>query len=55
MSLAIENSPHAPSGAERNVEAAQPVREAIAIGVAALAATRVHVRGTSLAISLRAP
>jgi len=38
MSLAIENSPHAPSGAERNVEAAQPVREAIAIGVAALAA-----------------
>jgi prepilin peptidase CpaA len=38
MSLAIETSPHAPSSAPRLADAAQPVREAIAIAVALLAA-----------------
>jgi prepilin peptidase CpaA len=38
MSLAIETSPHAPSSAPRLAAADQPVREAIAIGVAVLAA-----------------
>ncbi len=38
MRLAIESSPHAPSGAQRTAASAQPGREAIALGVAALAA-----------------
>jgi len=38
MRLAIETSPHAPPGAQRLADAAQPVREAMAIGVAVLAA-----------------
>src|SRR5512145_911956 len=38
MRLAVETSPHAPPGAQRLAEAAQPVREAMAIGVAVLAA-----------------
>jgi prepilin peptidase CpaA len=38
MRFAIESSPHAPSGAPRTAAAALPGREAIALGVAALAA-----------------
>jgi prepilin peptidase CpaA len=38
MRLSIESSPHAPSGAQRLAAAAPPGREAIALGVAALAA-----------------
>ena len=38
MRHAIEHSSHAPTGAERIAEAARPGREAVAIGVAALAA-----------------
>src|SRR5512145_2863668 len=38
MRLAVETSPHAPPGAQRLAEADHPVREAIAIGVAVLAA-----------------
>jgi prepilin peptidase CpaA len=37
MRLAIETSPHAPSSAQRLADAAQPGREALAIGVAVLA------------------
>lgn len=38
MRLAIETSPHAPPGAQKLAETAQPAREAIAIGAALLAA-----------------